>query len=383
MKLSSFAMYRDNIEILENDINNHFQILMEELENRRQDLLKKLSHYRDIKGVLKKEYTENELEFFQSINSNDEKFDSSCLRFLENEDLVHTIKGYGDIDDQGAVASKSTTIGIGVRYAIQSEPTQFKLNTFNNKNELSWVRQDRVDILIAKDSKDYNYIIENKQNGVYSVQYELPDIGVYDIHVKVNGHHIPKSPFKCTVLEKQEVQFTQENGEHEWKFHEGSNSALLQQHENNQTSRLFSSDSGKLVTAWKVRVITACPKLTLKLGYTNNSRFIPDLREEFFCKINLNGMVIEQPNFYHHTYQDRRNRSYRRGMRKQSTFERSSLSFMILLDDVRKLIRVALDGTNNEYVCNFKGDLKALVPFIGIRHECQIENCPRPVVSFP
>jgi len=47
--------------------------------------------------------------------------------------------------------------------------------------------------------KQIDCLVQDNQDNTYSCQYEPIKEGVYDVHIRVGGHHIPKSPFRVNV----------------------------------------------------------------------------------------------------------------------------------------------------------------------------------------
>lgn len=390
--MRAFNELDENIEQLESDIINACDRLARKVEQRKQELLNQVQKIREEKLYSLQLENENSTTSPYIINASFGKTDSSmgsCLRFVADDtQLSSVISEYGCIDEGRASAEKSSVHGIGARYAIEKEPTQFELETRNNSDELSWVEQDQIDVLIKKENISYKCIVKNNCNGTYDICYELPESGLYEVHVKVNGHHLEDSPLKCTVFEKKDVKFLDYNTEDEWTFQSGDKAALVERTDLQRTSKLFSNDPSP-ARAWKVRVTTACPKIKIKFGYSNNAQLIPDLHEEYYCKFDLNELIgydqlAVQSHHHTHTSHHRHNRKskHKRPERKQSTYHRNSLNFIIFQDTNEKLIHVGAEGTAHEKTTSFKGDIHELVPFIGIKHFCKNATCPRPMLVF-
>uniref|UniRef100_A0A069DUS7 Tripartite motif containing protein n=1 Tax=Clytia hemisphaerica TaxID=252671 RepID=A0A069DUS7_9CNID len=390
VNMRAFNELDTNIEQLRKEIIHACDDLVRAVEQRKEALLQHVENIRNEKAENLKAEKDN-LNYLKPSMLDM----GSCLRFVvdearEDTSLYNMIHEYGCIDEGRASASKSGAKGIGLRFAIADEATQFELITRNNCGETSWVEQDQVDVTIKKENIHQKCGVKNNCNGSYNVFYELHEPGLYEIHVKVNGCHVPDSPFRCNVFEKHNVSFLDDTQD-EWTFQNGEKSALFEKNEHQHTSKLYSKDNTS-ARAWKVRVNTACPKIKVKFGYSNHTKLIPDLTEEYFCKFDLNDLLGNDystsiPN--HHTYADshyhKHNRRTKHGKtreRKQSTYHRSSLNFVIFQDTTEKLIHVAAEGTEHEKTTSFKGDLQKLVPFIGIKHFCKNSNCPRPQLVF-
>lgn len=382
--MRAFCELNGNIETLEAEIINGCDRLLEAVERRRAALLRSVQQIRE--------------EKLKSLQRNDDLISSkdnhllgcikngsplgSCLRFVTDESIFSLIDEYGTIDEGRASAEKCEASGVGLKYGIADEPTQFELKTFDRSGELSWVEQDKVDVFITKDNQVFPCVVQNKCTGVYDILYELQQPGIYEINVQVNGHHINQSPYKCNIFEKCDLKFFDTEDKPEWTFQSGDKSALVEKTEIRRTSKLYSNITPP-AKAWKVRVTTACTKIKLKFGYSNVSTYIPDLYDEYFCKFNLSELISnEQQTPHHHTYMSQRRHRHSRNERKQSTFLRSSLTFLIFLDSESKIIHAAVEGTQHEKKSSFKDDGQPLVPFIGIKHFCKNASCPRPMLVF-
>lgn len=395
--MRAFKELDENIEQLENDIINACDRLTRAVEQRKQELLRQVQKIRDEKIhslQLENENSSTTSSYIITASSFGRTDSSigSCLRFVADEaPLSNFITEYGCIDEGRASAAKSTVHGIGVKYAIEDEPTQFELETRNNCDELSWVEQDQIDVMIKKENISYKCIVKNNCNGTYDILYELPESGHYEVHVKVNGRHLPESPYKCTVFEKKDVKFLDYKTEDEWTFQSGDKAALVERTDQQRTSKLYSNDPLP-ARAWKVRVTAACPKIKIKFGYSNNAQLIPDLHEEYFCKFDLHELIgydhlaVQSHHHthttHHHHHRHNRRSKHKTAERKQSTYHRSSLNFVIFQDTNEKLIHVGVEGTAHEKTTSFKGDVHKLVPFIGIKHFCKNASCPRPMLVF-
>ena len=385
-----------NIDQLKKDIRQACDQIVRAVEHRKEELIGEVENIRTEKAKMLQHDFDN-ISFMKNSSNKPESNFGSCLRFVIDENkyetsLMNLIEQYGTIDEGRASASKSSAQGIGLRFAIADEASQFELETRNDRGELSWVEQDQIDVSIRKENINQKCGVKNNCNGTYHVFYDLNEPGLYEIHVKVNGYHIPDSPFRCNVFEKHEVNFL-DSTQDDWLFQNGEKSALVQKTEQQHTSKLYSNASHTQPRAWKVRVTTACPKIKIKFGYSNNAKLIPDLNEEFFCKFDLNDLIGNDCNTttpHHHTYVDHRHhhhkqsrrKQHRAGERKQSMYHRSSLTFVVFQDTTEKLIHVAAEGTEHEKSTSFKGDLQNLVPFIGVKHFCKNNNCPRPMLVF-
>lgn len=395
-----------NIEQLKREITQAFDSIAKAVVHRKDELLKQVESIRQEKLNTLNNEENTTSSYIKNTTTTDM---GSCLRFVAADDsrqdttLFGMIHDYGCIDEGRASASKSSAHGIGLRFAIADETTQFELNTRNNCDEMSWVEQDQVDVTIKKENIHQKCAVKNNLNGSYNVFYELHEPGSYEIHVKVNGYHIPDSPYKCNVFEKHCVS-SLDTTQDEWTIQTGekSASALVEKNEHQHTSKLYLRENTP-VRAWKVRVTTACPKIKIKFGYSNHTKLLPDLTEEYYCKFDLDNLLStssSSPNHHsssaqddhhhhHHHYHHHSNQQHRHNRRKthkrerkQSTYHRSSLNFVIFQDVNEKLIHVAAEGTGHEKCTSFKGDLQKHVPFIGIKHFCKDANCPRPMLVF-
>jgi Filamin/ABP280 repeat. len=400
--MRAFNELDSNIEQLRKDIIQACDNLVRAVELRKEELLKQVEGIRAEK-VKMLQPAESGNDTISYVKNNMNRLDSnmgSCLRFVVDQDtqqhsdnsILNSIAEFGCIDEGRASASKSSARGIGLRFAIADEATQFELVTRNNCEETSWVEQDQIDVTIKKENIHQKCGVKNNCNGTYNVFYELQEPGAYEIHVKVNGYHVPDSPYRCNVFEKHNVNFLDSTQEEEWTFQNGERSALVEKNEQQRTSKLYSTNDKTPARAWKVRVTTACPKIKLKFGYSYNVDMIPDLQEEYYCKFDLNDLLgndLSTALPHHHTYTEgyqqhkhNRRRAHKTRERKQSTYHRSSLNFVIFQDTTEKLIHVAAEGTEHEKTTSFKGDLQQLVPFIGIKHFCKNSSCPRPMLVF-
>ena len=347
---------------MEHDIIVFFDQLTHAIEERRNTLL----------NVLKK--IKSDKLIAASCPQKNIDINGNCLRFYDLGEIYDAVENCGKIDESKAYAENSYASGIGLKYAICNEPTHFSLKTCNIYGDASWVEQDNVCVVIQKSTEQhYTSVLKNNCNGVYDVIYEINEPGCYEIKVKVNGSNIKNSPFKCCVFEKHDLKFKAEDNTPEQKMiQKNQKTALLEKTDFHRSSKLY-SNVGATARAWKVRVIAACPKIKVKFGYCCNSPILPDLSEEYFCKFDfseLRSIVVESP---------RRNLRYNR---KQSTFQRSSLTFVVIEDVSENLIHVAEEESNTEKITSFKGDSQSLIPFISIKHFCQKSNCPRPSLVF-
>ena len=237
--------------------------------------------------------------------------------------------------------------------------------------------------------------IEYKHDTCYRVCFTPQTSGEHLIHIKINGMHTLDSPYTCKVFKKEAMTFhpdafatrsrspsparqdSASSSDGEWELQKGYTSALLSKTDDSVTSHILASDLLDGDThAWKVRVITACPKLKVTIGCAQKSH-ISDLDEDFFCSFDLSDYVTINK---HEERQPRE--TDRRRRRKRSIFERSVSNFLVILDKNENMLKVISEESGVEKIVMLKGTLMHLYPAVNMKHHCRKDNCPRPMISF-
>ncbi|XP_012560324.1 uncharacterized protein LOC105846292 isoform X1 [Hydra vulgaris] len=348
----------ENTQKVENDIILFFDQVAQAVEKRKIKLLDMLQELKN-----KKMIETNCRQTNSDINGD-------CLRFYDTGEIYNAVEKCGIIDEKKAYSKNTEALGVGLKYAICNEPTFFYLKTCNIDGDLSWVEQDKVCVTI-QNAREQNFksILKNNCDGIYEVFYELNESGKYKITVKVNNSLINNSPFECCVFEKHDLKFsTESKSEQSITIQKNKNKMLL---EDSQKVSNYCLSTKIIARAWKVRIILACLKVKVKLGYYNNTPNLPYLNEKYYCIFEIGELYSTNEVRIFSRYSTRYNR-------KQSSFKRSSLTFLVIEDPSNSLIRVAHEESCTEKITSIKGKSQILIPFISINHFCHQRNCPSP-----
>ncbi|XP_065679926.1 filamin-B isoform X2 [Hydra vulgaris] len=92
-------------------------------------------------------------------------------------------------------ASKCSAYGPGLQEngVIVNKPADFTVNT-------TGASHGKINVQVfGPGRKVIDCNVQDNHDNTYSCQYIAPKVGVYDVHVRVGGHHIPKSPFRVNV----------------------------------------------------------------------------------------------------------------------------------------------------------------------------------------
>ena len=233
--------------------------------------------------------------------------------------------------------------------------------------------------------------VENKNDANYRILFTPNTKGNHVVCIKINGFPTLDSPYICRVFPKEDVTFdpdtiaprsrspspTRRDSDGEWELQKGYTSALLSKTEDSVTSHIHASAllDGD-AHAWKVRIITACPKLRVLIGCSQKG-YISHLDEDFFSSFDLSDYVTINQHMEKIREPNRRQRR-----RKRSIFERSVSNFLVILDKSANVMKVISEETQNEQSITLKGNLQHLYPAVNMKHHCHKDNCPRPIISF-
>lgn len=388
-------MLNKNIVSLRGEITEYCDALITRINRRRDELLNELEGIRQGKAfcIDKSEFvvtsaTVAEVRAKKSI-LNDAQIVTigSCLRFIPDSTLSGLIDNYGKIDEERASAANSRVSGLDLEYAIVNEPIQFELETRNKDGDLSWVEQDRVVVQIKQQNSNEDLtdcIIQNRCNGTYAVMSELPHVGTYHINIYVNNNLITGCPLYIKSVERKDIKFIESEDQDDvvqWSIN-SEKTALVGKSEKYQLLN-FSTACSSPAHAWKVKVTTACKRIKMKFGYAYNMRYVPDLREEFCKKIDFSELLAQTQFGYLPTRSHRSGSGshQRKKERKQSTYERNTLTFFIVQDTLKKLVHIAIEELKIYHTISYN-EHKFLEPFIGIKHFCTNSACPRPTLTL-
>ena len=410
-----------NIEDIESDINIFVETMIETISKRKDDLIKQLQQIKKQKSALLvaaelitgrdsfeevsdiDTYVSNTLQTLQS-NSDitaEEKHDIAvgcCLRFVVDKAVLDILENFGTIDEGRSLAAKSRVRGTGLKYSFVNEPSDFQLTTCDSGGKQSWVPQDHIDVHIESHTgftADVHVI--NRYDGIYDVSYRAPMPGKYSITVTVNGQQLPQCPYSANVFPTHDLQFSVPNNFHEndesrhgkqsWVIQHGNRSALLSNQDNKRSSKLYTNfQFNKYSTpCWRVRLTIACPKVIVKLGCMYQSPMGAHLDEEHYCQFQMNDNQSPVPtrrNTFRNQNHSRHQHHQNGYNRKQSTFERSTVTFLVVINSEEDTLNVVRCDTNEEKVAILGQSTTAFQPYFGMKHFCKNDTCPRPILSI-
>ncbi|XP_066922248.1 filamin-A-like isoform X11 [Clytia hemisphaerica] len=98
-------------------------------------------------------------------------------------------------------ASNCTASGPGLEEhgVVVNKPADFTVFTSGSS-------RGKLNILVfGPGRKQVDCNVQDNHDNTYSCQYTPPKMGTYDVHIRVGGHHIPKSPFRVNVASDLDV----------------------------------------------------------------------------------------------------------------------------------------------------------------------------------
>jgi len=109
------------------------------------------------------------------------------------------LKPVAPLKQRVTTASQSSAYGTGIEQVVVNIPAQFTVvKPISSKGTLS------VQVFGPGPQQIDSVIIDN-HNDTYQVQYTPPKEGVYEVIVRIDGHHIPKSPFRVTATSDVDI----------------------------------------------------------------------------------------------------------------------------------------------------------------------------------
>ena len=131
--------------------------------------------------------------------------------FVENENLLDAVNNeeIGILEmPQQTKGSQSITEGKGLNETFAGRETQFTLTTKTAAGRQCYNKRDRVTVEI-RDQRGREcgteVRISGNKNGQYKISYTLKGQGRYSIIIKVNGEHVPGSPYDLLVKAREQT----------------------------------------------------------------------------------------------------------------------------------------------------------------------------------
>ena len=308
------------------------------------------------------------------------------LRFSYDKNIIDNIKSIGEIEITKASALHSKASGLGLNYTFADEEAHFEIVTRDQCMRDSFRDDDEIKVKII-DPKGQE--IESTLKGIptpdcqskHVVTYTPANPGVHKVHVLVNKLEMLGSPFSVMTFRKEKMTFDSETyltsdglleSKDSYIVQKGQTSALLTE-KGSSGAIIFGAEplsSGK--HAWKVRFTSACPSLHTSVGVSSRTNVF-DVDIEHTCEFEMNNV---------------NNKSHRplrktRSARKLSSFQRTSSTYMVVLDLDSKTVRILCCESQEGKTLKVPDNFDALYPCVYMTHQCSKgSHCPRPMVAF-
>ena len=128
-----------------------------------------------------------------------------CLTFVENQKLLRIVntEEIGSLENlHQTKASQCIVEGKGLEEGTVGGEAQFVLTTRNAQDQQCYNKHDRVTVEIRNErgrecAKEVR--MNDNKDGSYKISYSSKGQGRYKVTVKVNGGHVPGSPFTVKV----------------------------------------------------------------------------------------------------------------------------------------------------------------------------------------
>eukprot|EP00794_Sanderia_malayensis_P019519 gene19519-21449_t len=305
------------------------------------------------------------------------------LHFSCDDNIVESFSKFGEIGENLASAIHSEAVGLGLYYGLVGEEATFRVITRNAKMQLSFMRDDNVKVQVRGPGNSLRTAdVVTNENAAHCVSFKPTQPGCHDFHIYVNNLELPESPFCCHVYEKEKLTFDQEpivaygshldaQGQSAWTVQKDGKSALLTKSSSSGAIIHAAQQFSERKHAWKVKFTSACPMVRICLGASSRTNIF-DVDIEHTCDFNL-GITKYGP-----TTERRKSRSKRRS----SIYKRESRTYMVLLDMKNKRLTIVCCETEEGKHLTLPDQSDSLYPCVFMTHECKNEACPRPVVTF-
>ncbi len=305
------------------------------------------------------------------------------LHFSYENEVIDSFSKFGDISENLASAIHSEAVGLGLYYGLVNEDATFRVVTRNAKMQNSFIRDDTIKVQIQGPSntiKDAE--VQTSENATHAVNFKPTQPGCHDIHIYVNNLELPESPFCCHVYEKEKLTFDQEpivaygshldaQGQAAWTVQKDGKSALLTKSSSSGAIIHAAQQFSERKHAWKVKFTSACPMVRICLGVSSRTNIF-DVDIEHTCDFNL-GIT---------KYGPKGERRTSRSKRRSSIYKRESRTYMVLLDLKNKRLTIVCCETEEGKHLTLPDQSDSLYPCVFMTHECKNQACPRPVVTF-
>ena len=135
------------------------------------------------------------------------------LKFVENQKLLHVINseeiGLFVVAFKKTEAHHSIARGKGIHEAVVGVEAHFILSTRNAQGSLRHGNLDIVTVDVTNDQRQdcaEEVRIHDNKDGTYEISYLVWQVDEYSVVVKLNGEHVPGSPFALDVKSPLEVR---------------------------------------------------------------------------------------------------------------------------------------------------------------------------------
>lgn len=135
------------------------------------------------------------------------------MKFVENQKLLHVINsediGLFVVAFKKTQAHHSIAEGKGIHEAVVGVEAQFLLSTRNTQGNLCHGNLDIITVDITNDQGQdcaEEVRIQDNKDGTYEISYLVWEVDEYSVVVKLNGEHVPGSPFALDVKSQLKVR---------------------------------------------------------------------------------------------------------------------------------------------------------------------------------
>ena len=331
-----------------------------------------------------------------------EMLEEGNLVFNHTNELSQLLTKFGKIEEKLSSPQLSYVQGFGKEHAIVGEESFFDFIARNKFDERSACDSDFVDVKIfdSNEGEVQSYVFKNQQSydmsrspsmnskkktsadqATHTISFTPAQQGLHSIQVYLNGVQIADSPFSCYVYTKSTLTFDipsekmknslserRESLDDDWVVQKGEKISLLQSSSNGTPSIIFAATEVTGLSAWKVRVTSACSSIVLRVGVGTRCG-IPDIDETVSAEFDIS--------------------SHKSGVdkkfgRKSSTFIRMSYTYVVFLNTADKVLHVYEEESCTAKRVELKTVPYNFFPYCGMVHDhkCAKLVCPRPVITF-
>ena len=125
----------------------------------------------------------------------------SAILFLVMDDLEHTCKGLGVVEEGELCPDECQVTGEGLEFAVVGEKATKTLKIVNNKGKATTIpRNVTAELVNVSDQSSVKCNVSGAKESTYSIDYVPQKRGEHQLHVKIAGKHVHNSPFTVTVM---------------------------------------------------------------------------------------------------------------------------------------------------------------------------------------